>query len=118
MRKMQYARSIISAGSRSGTWKTVNRGLARIRRDAPKRPTPEMLEAYSKAAAMPNPHEGFVNQADKVMKEMRAKVKETTDRHSSTFIKEGDIEENNSWNWVPPREEGREDDEVIPIKRG
>ena len=77
-----------------------------------------MLEAYSKAAARPDPHQAFVNQADKMMSDMREKVKETTDRNTNTFIKEGEIEENNSWNWVPPREEGRDEDELIPVKKG
>ena len=76
-----------------------------------------MLAGYAKAAATPNAHDGYVEQADKIMNDVREKVK-MSKLNTNTHIKEGEIEENNSWNWVPPRDGEREDDEIIPVIKG
>ena len=116
---MQCSRSLISSGIKrcTGASKTCLRGFARDRRGPPRRPTEEMLAGYARAAAEPNPHDGYVEQADKIMSGVRDKVK-MNKVSNSTHIKEGEVEENNAWNWVPPRDGEREDDEIIPVIKG
>lgn len=109
---IKCTRSAITSGLKT-SWQISSRGLARLRRDAPKRPTAEQLEALSKPPV--NAHEGFVQQADKIMGAMRAKVNTAS---TATHIKEGEVEENNSWNWVPPRDLDREEEQLIPVIRG
>ena len=92
----------------------INRGFARTRKAAPK--NPNSAEAIAAAAAVfqvpsDSAQMAFVTKASKIINDMSSKS-------SSTYIKEGEIEENNAWNWVPPRDGEREDDEIIPVIDG
>ena len=92
----------------------ANRGFARVRRAAPKNPNSEEAIAAATAVFEVPPESAqmaFVMKASKIISDMSSKS-------TSTFIKEGEIEENNAWNWVPPRDGEREDDEIIPVKDG
>lgn len=113
---MMQSRSMISACVRAIQHKTTSRGFARLRRDAPKNPKSESALAAAAAKLSPTGivdpvQNAFISKASKIINEMSASS-------SSTFIKAGEIEENNSWNWVPPRDGEREDNEIIPVKRG
>ena len=111
---MQQARAIVTTCLKASPWRTVSRGFARTRRAAPKNPHSEAAVAAA-AAVFQVPTDSaqmaFVAKASKIISDMSSKS-------SSTYIKEGEIEENNAWNWVPPRDGEREDDEIIPIKLG
>jgi hypothetical protein len=107
---------MIAAGVKVIQRNTTTRGFARMRRDAPKNPNSEasLAAAAAKlsAAVKVDPvQSAFISKATKIISDMSA-------NSSSTYIKGGEIEENNSWNWVPPRDGEREDNEIIPVKKG
>ena len=110
---IKCTRSLILPGLKTKPWQFSSRGLARIRREAPKKPSAEALEALSRPVS--SAHTGYVAQADKIMGAMRAKVNASS---TATQIKEGEVEENNSWNWVPPRNNDDEEEQLIPVISG
>jgi hypothetical protein len=108
---MLQTRSMIAAGIKVIQHNTTSRGFARIRRDAPKNPNSEAALAAAAAAKLSGSQNAFITKATKIISDMSA-------NSSSTYIKGGEIEENNSWNWVPPRDGERDDNEIIPVKKG
>jgi hypothetical protein len=108
---MLHTRPIIAAGVKVIQRNTACRGFARMRRVAPKNPNSEAALAAAAAAKLSTTENAFISKATKIISDMSAKS-------SSTYIKGGEIEENNSWNWVPPRDGEREDNEIIPVRKG
>ena len=131
---MQQSRTVICTAMRSTTWKISCRGFARIRsREAPINPKSEASLAAAAARALkieqtptdaedrssdssrtPFEDTPFFAKASKIISDMSLK----TTNLSSTSIKEGELEEGNSWNWVPPRDGGEDTSEIIPVIKG
>jgi hypothetical protein len=131
---MQQSRAAICTAIRSTNWKTSCRGFARIRsREAPINPKSEAslaaaaakalkreqlsadAEAHSsESSGVPFEETPFFAKASKIISDMSLKTANST----STSIKEGELEENNSWNWVPPRDGAADTAEIIPIIQG
>lgn len=108
---MLHTRPMIAAGMKAIQRQTTSRGFARIRRAAPKNPNSEASLAAAATAKLSATENAFISKATKIISDMSA-------NSSSTYIKGGEIEENNSWNWVPPRDGERDDNEIIPVKVG
>lgn len=122
-KSMQQSRVAICTALRSTTWKTTCRGFARIRsREAPINPKSEASlaaaaakelrweqaakdaeEHSSDSSRTPFEETPFFAKASKIISDMSSK-KTNLD---GTMIKEGEVEEGNSWNWVPPRDGGK-----------